>query len=218
MRTHHRTNRFPRCSHEYLNERKTSQNIPSVWTPRLKRVEQYDRSLKFAILRYYDTYENFWKVMGLIPHHEWMYLERQHDLMISLKDYCNEHLGGDLSTFPSGVRVKKEDGRLFQLITDYGGRKFVAARLGMTHDYMDKRERFDLNWGPFELEFGISLLSFIREDQMQQEPPLRHPAIFIPTQAKLLSTPDGSVGEYLNKKILEYGGYENVARYVSRKD
>ena len=204
---------FCRCSCEYLNERKKSQNIPSVWTPRLRHVELYDRGLKSAILRYYDTYENFCKIMGLIPYNEWMYLERQHDLMLSLKDYCNEHLEGDLSIFPTCLRLKEEGyDRLFLLIQDYGGRQFVAARFGMIDDYMDKRELFDLNWGPFDLEFGISLLSFVREDQMKKEPPLRHPAIFMPTQSKLLSTSDSSVGEYLNKKIMEYGGYENVAR------
>jgi hypothetical protein len=136
--------------------------------------------------------------------------------MISLKLYCDEHCGGDSSVFPQYVRLREEGyGRLFRLIQDYGGRQFVAARFGMVHDSVDRKDPFDLNWGPFDLEFGISLLNFVRQKQMELEPPLRHPAIFMPTQSALLTSTDATVGKYLDRKILEYGGYENVARYVN---
>ena len=215
-------------------ERKRSQNLPSVWMPRLYDIDKYDRGLKNAIINYFGTYEEFRKEARLIPRNEWTYFERQHDLMISLKEYCSERCGGDLSTFPRYVELRDEGyTRLNQMIQDCGGIKLVATRFGMgvcldsnlPDQQRRKRNKYfdDLSWGPFDLEFGITLLSFIRRDQMKQQPPLRYPAIFMPTQSKLLSTSttdddddyaDNSLGKYLHTKILEYGGYENVARCV----
>ena len=68
----------------------------------------------------------------------------------------------------------------------------------------------DMSWGPFDLEFAIELYALVREQQSHQKPPLKYPEIRMPTQVKLLEC--GTVGLRLDKKIQEYGGYENVAR------
>jgi hypothetical protein len=131
--------------------------------------------------------------------------------MVSLKEYCDEYCGGDYSVFPQFSQFRKEGhNRLFRLIQDYGGRNFVAARFGMLKGSVGHRSVHGLNWGPFDLEFGIALLEFVRKDQMKQEPPLKLPMICMPNRAKLLT--DSPKGAYLDQKIVEYGGYENVAR------
>jgi hypothetical protein len=68
----------------------------------------------------------------------------------------------------------------------------------------------DMNWGPFDLQFGIDLLEFVRNEQLKRRPPMRHSVVDMPSQTKLLA--NGEKGVYLDEKIQEYGGYENVAR------
>ena len=114
----------------------------------------------------------------------------------------------------------EEYNRLHSMIQYYGGRKFLASKLDMLTS--DERKRFNsmsrnakasagmMYWGNFDLIFAIRLLLFVRNDNMTKQPPLTNPAIEMPTQTKLLSS--GKIGIYLDRKIQQYGGYENVAR------
>lgn len=199
--------------------------MPSIWMPRLSEL---DLGLRLAIIKYFGKGSKaICQEGGLVPFREWIYIERQHDLMVTLRDYLDEHHDGDYTIFPQYVRLRDEGhNHLFRLIQDFGGRRFVAARFGMQHHQHpstgNNRNEVDvfteMNWGPFDLDFGITLLDFVRTQQMRKEPPLRHPMIAMPTKADLLShvgTDDNDnsvVGVYLDQKIVEYGGYENVAR------
>jgi hypothetical protein len=152
-----------------------------------------------------------------------------YDLLLELKAYLEEYCGGGSGSDGDSVRLlfptvfkMKERGyeRLHMLIQYYGGRKFLASRLGMEHSITVKKKRTsknqdylvaaDMNWGPFDLQFGIDLLEFVRNEQLKRRPPLRYPVIDMPSQTKLLAS--GEKGVYLDEKIQEYGGYENVAR------
>jgi hypothetical protein len=219
------------CTHasmirfQYLKERKETRSMPSIWMPRLSEL---DVGLRLAIIKHFGKDSKaICRQAGLVPFREWNYIERQHDLMITLRDYLDEHHDGHYSIFPQYVRLREEGHvRLFRLIQDFGGRRFVAARFGMQHHQqvpaVNKKNEVDvlpeMNWGPFDLNFGIALLDFVRTQQMQQEPPLLYPIITMPTKAELLShvgTDDddiGTIGVFLDQKIVEYGGYENVAR------
>ena len=193
----------------------------------------------------------------MIPFREWYYFEGQHELLTLLKAYLDEFHNGDYSVFPCVLEIQRRcrGGRnnaasgahlkLHSLIQYYGGRKFLSARLSMkspiNYGSNNKKSKvgeasfLDMNWGPFDLDFAIRLLSFIRQDLMRKSPPVQRPAIAMPTRAKLLkakmksgnssihdynkssSSDDGrhqddDEGVWLDEKIQEFGGYENVAR------
>jgi hypothetical protein len=157
---------------------------------------------------------------GLVTFREWNYIEGMYDLLLELKAYLEEYCGGDYDgIFPTVFKMKERGyERLHMLIQYYGGRKFLASRLGMEHSTTEKRRlsknqdvvAADMNWGPFDLQFGIDLLEFVRNEQLKRRPPLRYPVIDMPSPTKLLAS--GEKGEDLDQKIQEYGGYENVAR------
>ena len=67
-----------------------------------------------------------------------------------------------------------------------------------------------IQFGLFDLMFAIQLLNFVRSDQLKRSPPLQSPVIAMPSRNKLLR--DAGNGEWLDAKIDEFGGYENVAR------
>jgi hypothetical protein len=160
-----------------------------------------------AVTRHFGSSESLRQETGLVSFHEWKYFEGQHDLMLSLREYCDEHFVGDFSLFPRVSRLREEgQGRLVRLIQDYGGSKMIASRLGMIY------RSSNLNWGPFDLEFGIDLMGFIRRDHLHRTPPLRRSGIFMPTRAELLKPGMDGLGGKLHEKIMRYGGYENVAR------
>lgn len=155
------------------------------------------------------------KKAGLIPPKEWHYMEGLYELMIELKAYSDEFFNGDYSLFPK-VCTLDEQGyeRLHSLIGYFGGQKFVAQRLGMLHASSledGTANRTQLNYGKFDLEFGINLLEFVRQESMKKTPPLKYPIIAMPTFRDLLNSDDEQAVK-LDSKIDEYGGYENVAR------
>jgi hypothetical protein len=131
--------------------------------------------------------------------------------MLELERYCDEFQRSDYSRFPTVSQVQKNGyARLHSLIQYYGGRKFLALRLGMDQSTTQTTSSSkDLNWGSFDLDFGIQLLLFVRNYQLTRRPPVKHPVIAMPSPAKLFAT-DG--GESLHRQIVEFGGFENVAR------
>jgi hypothetical protein len=157
---------------------------------------------------------------GLVPYREWNYIFGMYHLLLELRSYLDLYYDGDYTAFPI-VYNMKEDGyeRLHLLIQFYGGRKFLAGRLGMEDSQAkatrarlsdNRLEAAGINWGPFDLEFAIELLEFVRSDNMRKQPPLRNPVIEMPSKAKFLSS--GEKGVYLDQRTEVYGGYENVAR------
>ena len=170
--------------------------------------------LKHAIANYYGTVDNYGQAgptsnsiggvdqlccdAGLIPYYEWRYIEGQHDLLISLKEYIDDknnndndndnHTGmqpsspsssssilPDYTIFPSGYSTTwRNDGykSLFRLVQDYGGVDFVSGRFGMMKESKKnkKNKRSYMYWGTFDIEFGILLMEYIRLDQLQKVP------------------------------------------------
>lgn len=197
--------------YEFLNDRRIDQHLPAVWMPRNSELKEVGRDdLRQAIQRFGGT-NLVCRKAGLIRFREWRYIEGQYDLLLELRSYLDEYHNGDYSTFPN-VSQLSEQGyeRLNRLIQYYGGRKFVANRFGMLHSNSNEREMIHMSWGKFDLDFAINLLEFIRTDSMKKNPPLRYPAIGIPSPKKLLAS--GDKGILLDQQIKLYGGYENVAR------
>lgn len=205
--------------YRFLEDRRRAENIPESWMPRLSELEQAGRmDLATAIQRFGGTQVLCTKA-GLIPFREWNYVEGMYELLLKMKEYLDEYHDGDYRTFPIASHLKERGKeRLYFLIQYYGGVKFLAARLDMEcRGTKNMRQRntsqllsADMNWGPFGLEFGIELYSICREQQLRKKPPLLVPEIRIPTRREL--SVYGERGERVTTKILEYGGYENVAR------
>jgi hypothetical protein len=185
--------------------------------PRLSELTSAGRDDLWNAIRRFGGAKFICRKAGLIPFREWNYVEGMYDLMLELKAYLDEYHAGDYSVFPVVSKMNKRGyERLHLLIQYYGGRKFLASRLDMEH-YVTKvkqssedRGAADMNWGPFDLNFGIDLLEFVRNENLKKMPPLRYPSIAMPSRGKILAC--GEKGAVLDQKVQEYGGYENVAR------
>jgi molybdenum-dependent DNA-binding transcriptional regulator ModE len=206
-------------SYQYLEGRRRRENIPAVWMPRLSELTQAGRPDLLSAIRRFGGAAKICRQAGLVSFREWNYIEGMLELLGGLKDYLDRYHGGNYRTFPTVTLVKERRyDRLYSLIQYYGGRQFLAARLDMDLGVKGRRLigqndllSSDMNWGPFDLEFGIDLLAFVREQELNRKPPLRqYPVIMIPSQWTLLE--HGERGQRLDAKIQEYGGYENVAR------
>jgi hypothetical protein len=148
----------------------------------------------------------------MVPYRDWYYFEGQLELLSELRRYLDEFAGSDYRSFPSVSEIHRNGyHELHGLIQYYGGRKFLASRLGMTGAPRVAGDDFcDMNWGPFDLDFAVRLLTFVRQNQMLKNPPLMNPVLGMPSQSKLLLS--GDEGSWLADRIRVFGGYENVAR------
>lgn len=198
-----------------MNDRRIAQHLPAVWMPRSSELNKAGRNdLRQSIQRFGGS-KLICRKAALIPFHEWQYIEGQYDLLLELRCYLDEYHDGDYTVFPSVSQLSDQGyERLNRLIQYYGGRKFVASRFGMKYDRClrnsGKSQEAFMSWGSFDLDFGINLLEFVRIENLKKNPPLRCPAMVMPSPKKLLAS--GEKGILLDEKIRIYGGYENVAR------
>ena len=201
---------------EYLSNRKQSTMLPAVYQPQLSEL---DSELRNAINRWGST--RIFRQARLVPYREWKYIEGMYDMLLELRKYLDEFYEGNYDEFPIVYEIKQRGyERLHGLIQYYGGRKLLASKFDMLDanaqrrldnlSYDTKVSSGYVNWGNFDLLFAIQLLGFVRNEYMKKQPPLSHPAIEMPMKQKLLDS--GSIGKLLDEKIMEYGGYENVAR------
>jgi len=254
--------------YDYVDGVKQQHGRPAGWMPRPNEMTASGRDdLKQAMARFGGA-KQICQLARMVPFREWYYFEGQLDLLLQLRDYMDEYpppedeynMDSDddgattgppnrYKTFPSVSDIRRNGYEsLHSLIQYYGGRKFLATRLSMEAPGAGGEDALD--FGPFDLEFGIRLLTHVRQDQLlHKTPPLAKPVILMPTPAKLL-TPlqlqwlkttttttsgtrqyqdgqlpqinmadipedennDDGEGLWLHNKIVEYGGYENVAR------
>jgi hypothetical protein len=214
--------------YEYVDNYKVRHNRPSVWMPRPSELAAQGRDdLRQAMTRFGGV-RGICRTAGMVPYREWYYFEGQLELLVELKRFLDEYASGDYQRFPTVVDIQRNGyDQLHALIQYYGGRKFLAARLNMSeqngsrvdHDNIKvvNNDRSDysggstmMNFGSFDLVFAIRLLTFIREEQLKRSPPLQSPVLAMPSRSKLLALADD--GTWLDTKIDEFGGYENVAR------
>lgn len=181
--------------------------------PRLGELSANGRDdLRQAIVRFGGS-KKICKVCGMVSHQEWFYFEGQLELLVRLKEYLDEHHDGDYSCFPVVSNIQRNGhSELYRLIQYYGGRKFVAARYGFDLSSSHRRRPpSDLCWGPFDLVFAIDLLTFVKEEHVLRQPPLKPPALAMPSESRLRSL-GGAHGDLLVSSIVKFGGFENVAR------
>jgi hypothetical protein len=186
--------------------------------PRPSELSQNGRDdLRSAIARFGGC-KRICRQAGLVPYRDWFYFDRLLELLIELRRYLDQYQKGRYDVFPTMSHVQERNPQLYSLVQYYGGRKFVASRLGMLYRSTSKSqsksandiaEEKDMNWGPFSLEFGILLMTFIREDHTRKNPPLRNPTMNMPSKKRLDNDENGA---RLDEQIEQFGGYENVAR------
>lgn len=197
--------------YEYLDKRRDKDGIPAVWMPRSSELNNVGRNDLSQAIQRFGGNKRICQQAGLIPFREWNYMEGMFDLLVELRLYLDEFHGKDYSSFPKVSAMDARGySRLKSLVQYFGGRKFVASRFGMKSSTAKSKKQLDLEWGKFDLEFAIDLLDFVRKEEMKKKPPLKYDFIPMPSQQKLLLA--GEKGRLLDEKIIDYGGYENVAR------
>jgi hypothetical protein len=209
----------------YVDNYKLQHLRPSVWMPRPSELAANGRDdLRQAMIRYGGV-RGICRTAGMVSYQEWFYFEGQLELLNELKRYLDKYANGDYTQFPTVSEIKRNGyDQLHTLIQYYGGRKFLSARLNMsiqkgnstTRRNASLRSNINIDddtivkFGLFDLIFAIRLLNFVRMDQLKRSPPLQSPVIAMPSRTKLLRT--AIDGVWLDSKIDEFGGYENVAR------
>ena len=208
-------------------------NRPSVWLPRPSELSMNGRDDLRQAMNRYGGVRSICRTAGMISYQEWFYFEGQLELLNELKLYLDEYANSDYTMFPNVSDIKRNGyDQLHNLIQYYGGRKFLSSRLNMSirnnskdqstttmrrkmkytnnNDNIVKNDDTIIKFGLFDLVFAIRLLNFIRMDQWKRSPPLQSPVIAMPSRNKLLTLAEDGI--WLDTKIDEYGGYENVAR------
>lgn len=192
--------------YDYTDRYQKLHGRPCVWMPRPSELVYHGRNdLKTAMVRYGNVVQT---VAGLVPYHEWYYLEGQLELLLKLRDYMKEYPPNAnhtaTPTFPVTSRIRQRQPDLYRLVQYFGGRTYLAAKLGFSSGTTPEVYQF----GPFDMEVAISLLQFVRDQHATQRPPCRRPTLCMPSASQLRDAqrPD------LHASIVRYGGYENVAR------
>lgn len=126
-------------------------------------------------------------------------------LFVELKQYLQIYRNGSEEYFPEPTEIiANGHGELALLIQKHGGKVLLAQKLDMRlSSDIDK-----LVWGPMTLDFAIQLLHFIRLQFLQMTPPLLYPIICMPSEKDLIRCGRKD----LVCQVVEFGGYENVAR------
>ena len=211
---------------KYLYDYTDERGRPSVWMPRPSELSEAGRSDLMGAIGRFGGHRKMCKQLGLVPHNEWHYFEMQFRLILELREYLEStDCGGERDIdcpeeycLPQATTILNDDDdkyqSLYDLIQYFGGRKFVASKLGLklccTGSKRKGRRGGDLqmSFGKFNLDFAIRLLGFIRNDHLSKRPPLKPATIRIPTRQYLMAMGETQIAE----EIEVYGGPENVAR------
>ncbi len=199
--------------YQYLTHVKEEKGRPSVWMPRPSELATEGRNdLKQAMVRFGGSAKTC-QLAKLVPYREWRYFESSLELYVELLKYLVKFHNGSEKVFPKLADIQANGHeRLYDLIMEYGGRKLIAAKLDMEFQAQTKLDLFkDMSYGPFSLDFAVRLLSFIRNDMMEKDPPLEKAYIQMPTRQYLLSKGE----ERLVSEISKYGGHESIARRLN---
>lgn len=195
--------------YEYVDGVRQEHGRPAVWMPRPNEMTASGRDdLRQAIQRFGGT-KKICRLAGMVPFREWYFFEGQLELLVLLKEYIDKCEKGDYETFPNVSDIRRNGyEQLHSLIQYYGGRKYLAFRLGMRAGSLLPTDDFHhVSWGFFDLVFAIALLNFVRQDHLRRYPPLKAPLLIMPRRDRLIAEEP-----WLHDRVEEYGGYENVAR------
>jgi len=193
-------------------------HLPLLFFPKISDLVGWGRANMINTIRRYGGYESVVSSLGFIPFSQWNYFCRFYLLMKDLKTYLDEEEEGRRE-MPTLRDVKRAGyHRLYSEVARNGGRKLVAARLGLPLKAgSGERGKFAsmISYGTFDFDFGVALLEYIMNKCWAQHPKERAGRrerekvnLFLPTAEELV----GDERKDLLEKIIRYGGFENVAR------
>ena len=199
--------------YQYVDGVRQEHDRPAVWMPRPNEMAASGRDdLRQAMQRFGGS-KKICQLAGMVPFREWYFFEGQLELLVLLREYMDEYQDGDYTAFPNVSDIRRNDyEQLHSLIQYYGGRKYLACRLGMNpgSSLPTADDSFvGVDWGPFDLKFAIALLTMVRQDHLRRQPPLKTPLLVMPSRQRLLANDET---HWLHDCVECFGGYENVAR------
>ena len=159
--------------------------------------------LKQAMARYGGSAQICDRVK-LIKYKDWRYFESSLELFVELQRYLVMHCDGCEDAFPKLADLQQGDEheRLYDLIMEFGGRKLIAQKLGMTYQAQTSVDVFrGMSFGPFSLDFAIRLFTVIRLEMMNLVPPLEEPEIKMPTTRWLLDHGHDRLARKVKQKV-----------------
>lgn len=199
-------------------EHSQAMQVPPLFFPKISDLVIWRRANMIAAIRRLGGYDFVVQKLGFIPYNQWNYFCRFYLLTKELRDYLDKEQGGRRE-MPTLRAIKKAGyERLLTEISRNGGRKLVAARLGLPlkPNTGEGGEFLQMvNYGPFDFEFAIELFEYIMAKCWSQHPAerarLREDAkanLFLPTPQEMMV----DQRKDLLEKIVTYGGFECVAR------
>ena len=199
---------------------------PSHWMPRPSTFTRHSRPDLTAAVNRLGGSTTIVKALGLVPFDTWAYFERFRDLCERLRGYVRRYGEGE---YMPGLKELEESGYgdLCLAVRKFGGRRVVGERLGLrlrsNHLDEDDDDDDDCNngYGKFSLNFACDLLEFVMATNRREAPEsflecgggeeCREGEIRMPTREELARF-GGGKGPILHELVVEYGGYEAVAR------
>jgi len=194
----------------YLETYRNDKQRPAVYMPQLSELKP--SKLFNALSRYKKlpstsmVEDDIHSAAGLIQYKEWSYFESQLSLLTELESYqCSYHNSSE-EVFPEPTDVLENGhNNLNDLIRIHGGKVLLADKFDMK---LSSGISCGYSYGRFSVKFAVQLLVFIRNQYMLLDPPLECTHISMPTENDLIR----SGHKVLADQVVEYGGYESVAR------
>ena len=194
----------------YLETYRNDKQRPSVYMPKLSELKPsklFNALSRFKKLPSASMVEDdINSAAGLIQYKEWSYFESQLSLLTELECYLKLHHHSSEKVFPEPSDILENGhNNLNELIRIHGGKVLLADKFDMN---LSSGISSGYSYGRFSVRFAVQLLVFIRNQYMLLDPPLECTHISMPTENDLIRAGHKD----LANQVIEYGGYESVAR------
>ena len=195
----------------YLETYRNHNQRPAVYMPQLSELKPsklfngLSRFKKFASTIMVE--DGIHSAAGLIQYKEWSYFESQLSLLTELECYLNlYHHNSSEQNFPEQTDIiENGHNNLNDLIRIHGGKVLLADKFGMK---LSSGISSGYSYGRFSIQFAVQLLTFVRNQYLLLDPPLECAHISMPTENDLIRSGHRDLAD----QVIEYGGYESVAR------
>ena len=193
----------------YLETYRRHKQRPAVYMPQLSEIKPsklFNALSRFKKLPSTSMVEDdIHSAAGLIQYKEWNYFESQLSLLTELECYLDLHHSSE-DIFPEPTDILENGyNNLNDLIRIHGGKVLLADKFDMK---LSSGISSGYSYGRFSIQFAVQLLVFIRNQYMLLDPPLQCTHISMPTENDLIRSEHKNLAD----QVIEYGGYESVAR------
>ena len=195
----------------YLETYRNHNQRPAVYMPQLSELKP--SKLFNALSRFKKlpstsmvVEDDINSAAGLIKYKEWSYFESQLSLLTELEIYLQSYHNSSEQIFPEPTDILENGhNNMNDLIRIHGGKVLLADKFDMK---LSSGISSRYSYGRFSVRFAVQLLVFIRNQYLLLDPPLQCTHISMPTENDLIRSGHKDLAD----QVLEYGGYESVAR------